>query len=199
MLLSDLEFIDNSFALDIDKNFALVPQEIISGERLHTLLTSMFLHAGILHIFGNMLYLFVFGDNVEDAFGHTSYLLFYIISGFASSFVYILTITDQQLFLIPLVGASGAISSVLGAYLVLYPKARILTLIFYGLPIILPIPAILFLGIWFVMQWFSGLYDITVLEGTTGVAYWAHIGGFIVGLIFALLFRLIKKPQEPSF
>lgn len=199
MLLSDLGFIDNRFALDIDNNFALIPQEIIRGERLHTLLTSMFLHAGLLHIFGNMLYLFIFGDNVEDAFGHASYFLFYIISGFASSFVYILTITDQQLFLIPLVGASGAISSVLGAYLVLYPKARILTFIFYGLPIILPIPAILFLGLWFVMQWFSGVYDVTVLESTTGVAYWAHIGGFIVGLIFALLFRLIKKPQKTNF
>jgi len=205
ILLSNFGFIDNSFAWDIERRFAMTPYYIIRGEELYTLFTSMFLHAGLLHLFGNMLYLYVFGDNIEDAFGHVSYLVFYTFSGLAASFAHIgfahtMSTANLELLTTPVVGASGAIAGVLGAYIVLYPKARILTLVFYGLPIIVPIPAILFLGFWFLMQWFLGTYDILALGNTSGVAYWAHIGGFIAGLILALIFGLKrKKAREARF
>ena len=195
ILLSNFGFIDSSFAGDIEKRFAMTPYYIIRGEELYTLFTSMFLHAGLLHLFGNMLYLYVFGDNIEDVFGHASYLVFYIVSGLAASFAHILSITDPKFYMTPVVGASGAIAGVLGAYLILYPKARILTLIIAGWPIIVPVPAIFFLGFWFLMQW------LEVLLGVVGnVAWWAHIGGFITGLALALIFGLKRKrAQEARF
>jgi membrane associated rhomboid family serine protease len=171
----------------------MVPEEIIHGQQLYTLFTSMFMHAGWLHLLGNMLFLYVFGDNIEDAFGHVGYLVFYIISGLVAALAYIVSI-----FLVPaigdlaagLVGASGAISGVLGAYIVLYPKAKIVALVFY---FILPVPAIIFLGFWFIMQWFYGFFDIS-----GGVAYWAHIGGFIAGMILALAFGLKRKKAREA-
>ncbi|MDI6848109.1 MAG: rhomboid family intramembrane serine protease, partial [Candidatus Bathyarchaeia archaeon] len=187
-LLSYYGLIDSRFAWDIDEKFAMKPNDIIYGEKLYTLFTSMFLHAGFFHLFGNMLYLYIFGDNIEDAFGHMSYLVFYIVCGLAASFAHIISITNSELYMTPVVGASGAIAGVLGAYIVLYPKARILTLVFYGLPIIVPIPAIIFLGFWFLMQWFLGMYDILLFNGSSGIAYWAHVGGFIAGLSLALIF-----------
>ena len=188
ILLSNFGFIDSSFAWDIERRFAMTPDHIIRGEELYTVFTSMFLHAGLLHLFGNMLYLYVFGDNIEDVFGHVSYLVFYIFSGLAASFAHILSITNSELYMTPVVGASGAIAGVLGAYLILYPKARILTLIIAGWPIIVPVPAMFFLGFWFLMQW------LEVLLGVVGnVAWWAHIGGFIAGLVLALVFGLKKK------
>ena len=195
MLLSNFGFIDSSFAMDIQRRFAMTPDHIIRGEELYTLFTSMFLHDGLLHLFGNMLYLYVFGDNIEDVFGHVSYLVFYIFSGLTASFAYIISITDPQLYTTPVVGASGAIAGVLGAYLILYPKARILTLIIAGWPIIVPVPAIFFLGFWFLMQW------LEVSFGAVGnVAWWAHIGGFIAGLSLALIFGLKRKrAQEARF
>lgn len=182
--LSIYGLIDTRFAVDIEERFAMQPYYIIQGQKLYTLFTSMFLHAGWLHLIGNMLYLYVFGDNVEDVFGHMSYLVFYIICGLAASFTYIISLES----FIPtdlVVGASGAISGVLGAYLVLYPKARILTLIF---PMIIPIPAVIFLGFWFLLQWL----DVIFVSGGM-VAYWAHIGGFIAGMILALVFGLKRK------
>jgi len=194
MLLSEYGLIDSKFAVDLGRNFAMKPGDIINGEKLYTLFTSMFLHAGFLHLFGNMLYLYVFGDNIEGAFGHLSYLIFYVVCGLAASFAHIVSITNRLLYTIPVVGASGAISGVLGAYIVLYPKARILTFVFYGWPILAPIPAIIFLGFWFMMQWLYGIFDIG-----GGVAYWAHIGGFIAGMILALIFGLQrKKAREAS-
>jgi hypothetical protein len=156
-------------------------------------LSSMFMHAGWLHLLGNMLFLYVFGDNIEDAFGHVGYLVFYIISGLVATLAYIVSIL-----LVPaigdlaagLVGASGAISGVLGAYIVLYPKAKIVALVFY---FILPVPAIVFLGFWFIMQWFYGFFDMS-----GGVAYWAHIGGFIAGMILALVFGLKRKKAREA-
>ena len=185
MLLSDYGLIDDSnFARDVEEKFAMSPYYIVRGERLYTLLTSMFLHAGWFHLLGNMLYLYIFGDNVEDVFGHMSYLVFYTICGLAASFTYIMSLESFiQTDLV--VGASGAISGVLGAYLVLYPKARILTLVF---PLIVPIPAIIFIGFWFLMQWLNVIF---VSGGM--IAYWAHIGGFIVGMILALTFGLKRK------
>ena len=177
--------------------FVMVPNNVIHGERFFTLFTSMFMHAGWLHLFGNMLFLYIFGDNIEDTFGHAGYIGFYIISGLAAAFTHILsivfapTINDLVGISMPsdlttgVVGASGAISGVLGAYLVLYPKAKIITLVFY---FILPVPAIVFLGVWFIMQWFFGFFDLS-----SGVAYWAHIGGFVAGMILALVFGLRRK------
>jgi len=190
MLLSDYGLIDdNSFARDMEEKFAMSPYYIVRGERLYTLFTSMFLHAGWLHLLGNMLYLYIFGDNIEDVFGHMSYLVFYIICGLTASFTYIMSLES----FIPthlVVGASGAISGVLGAYLVLYPKARILTLVF---PIIVPIPAVIFIGFWFFMQWLNVIF---VSGGI--VAYWAHIGGFIAGMILALAFGLKRKRAKEA-
>jgi membrane associated rhomboid family serine protease len=190
MLLSDYGLIDdNSFARDVEEKFAMSPYYIVRGEKLYTLFTSMFLHAGWLHLIGNMLYLYIFGDNVEDVFGHMSYLVFYTICGLAASFTYIMSLESFiQTELV--VGASGAISGVLGAYLVLYPKARILTLVF---PIIVPIPAIIFIGFWFLIQ---GLNVIFVSGGM--IAYWAHIGGFITGMILALIFGLKRKRTKEA-
>jgi membrane associated rhomboid family serine protease len=188
-------FLNSWFASEMEQEFVMVPYEIVHGQRLYTLFTSMFMHAGWLHLLGNMLFLYVFGDNVEDVFGHVGYIGFYVISGLAAAFAHILSIIFfQEMGSLSegVVGASGAISGVLGAYFVLYPRAKILTLVFYA---ILPLPAFVFLGFWFVLQWFYGIFDIA-----GGVAYWAHIGGFIAGMFFALIFGLKrKKAREARF
>jgi len=184
MWLSVFGLIDYSFVGDIEEKFAMPPYYIIRGEKLYTLFTSMFLHAGWLHLLSNMLFLYIFGDNVEDVFGHTRYLVFYIICGLAGSFTHIVSL-ESFIPIKSVIGASGAISGVLGAYFVLYPKARILTLVF---PIIVPIPAVIFIGFWFLMQWL----DVIFVSGGI-VAYWAHIGGFIAGMILALVFGLKRK------
>ncbi|HEX4545309.1 MAG TPA: rhomboid family intramembrane serine protease [Candidatus Acidoferrum sp.] len=140
------------------------------------LLTSVFLHAGLLHLAGNMLFLWIFGDNVEDSFGHLSYLFFYLVCGVGAGLL-------QSLFdlrsTVPALGASGAISGVMGAYTLLYPKARVLTLVFI---FVVPIPAIFVLGSWFLMQFLSGMNALGAgVMG--GVAWWAHIGGFLLGML----------------
>jgi membrane associated rhomboid family serine protease len=172
-------------------NYGMIPYFVLHGERLFTLVTAMFLHANILHLGGNMLFLYVFGDNVEDAFGHVRFLVFYLVSGFAASAAFIgaqMLSSDPTALLVPSVGASGAIAGVLGAYIVLYPKARILTLVLIGWFIILPLPAILFLGFWFVYQLLYGVLALGI-EAVTGIAYWAHIGGFVIGILFGLVWR----------
>lgn len=171
-------------------DLAMPPYYIIRGLRLHTLFTSMFVHAGSFHLLGNMLYLYIFGDNIEDTFGHLSYLILYVSCGLVASFAYILTGSGFRPDDI-VVGASGAISGVLGAYLILYPRTRILSLVFYGLPIVVPIPAVVFLGFWFLMQWLSAFFDVG-----SNVAWWAHIGGFAAGSILALVFGLKKKRAQ---
>ena len=187
------------FFYEVDYNkiiasYGMVPLYILRGERLHTLFTSMFLHGGFMHLFGNMVYLYIFGDNVEDAFGHFRYLLFYLICGVAADFTHILSITVASELVIPAIGASGAISGVLGAYLLLYPRARILTLVFFGWVFLTAIPAIFFLGFWFLMQWLFALFEVG-----GGVAYWAHIGGFVAGLILAPIFKRKEKQVEVSY
>jgi membrane associated rhomboid family serine protease len=174
-------------------NFTMVPAEIIQGRNLHTLITSMFLHADIFHIGGNMLFLYVFGDNVEDAFGHLPYLLFYLICGIIADFVHIFSISTSSGLLIPTLGASGAISGVMGAYILLYPRARIETLIITFVITIVSIPAIFFLGFWFLLQL---LYTWLDLSGN--VAYWAHIGGFLAGLILGLTARRKRRKPKPA-
>jgi membrane associated rhomboid family serine protease len=140
------------------------------------LLTSMFLHSGFLHIAGNMLFLWIFGDNVEDYFGHFGYLIFYLTCGVGAGLLHLLFNWHSSA---PALGASGAISGVMGAYLVLYPRARVLTLVFIFL---IPIPAVVILGYWFAIQILEGVFS---LGATSGVAWWAHIGGFAIGLILA--------------
>lgn len=169
------------------EEYAMVPIDILEGKNLHTMFTSMFLHADILHLFGNMLFLYIFGDNVEDAFGHGRYLLFYFLCGIAASLTHIISITNPSDLADPALGASGAISGVLGAYLILYPKARVITLVFFGWIFFTAIPAIIFLGFWFILQWLFAVYDIG-----GGVAYWAHIGGFLAGMLMA---PLLKREQ----
>jgi membrane associated rhomboid family serine protease len=140
------------------------------------LLTSMFLHGGVMHLLGNMLFLWIFGDNVEDYFGHFGYLLFYLACGVGSGLVHIFFNLSSHL---PALGASGAISGVMGAYLVLYPRAKVLTLVFIFL---LRIPAVFILGYWFLIQFLEGIGSVgTAAAG--GVAWWAHIGGFLLGML----------------
>jgi membrane associated rhomboid family serine protease len=142
------------------------------------LLTSMFLHAGFAHILGNMLFLWIFGDNVEAAFGHFAYLIFYLFCGIGAGLMHIAFNYSSH---IPALGASGAISGVLGAYIVLEPRNRILTLIFI---FVVRVPAAIVLGGWFLMQFLSGISSIGVAVNG-GVAVWAHIGGFLLGAMIA--------------
>jgi len=165
-----------------------IPAEISQGQDLFGLVSSMFLHGGWLHIAGNMLFLWVFGDNVEDTMGHVSYLLFYLLTGLAAGLAQVVIDSGSQ---IPLVGASGAISGVLGAYIMLFPHGRIRTLVFLGFFItVVLIPAWVQIGLWIVLQFFNGFASLGVrTEEGGGVAYWAHIGGFIAGMGLVWLFR----------
>ena len=159
-----------------------------------TLLTSMFLHGGWMHLGGNMLYLWIFGDNVEDRMGHVGFLIFYVISGIAAVMTHILLDPNSS---VPLVGASGAIAGVLGAYLVLFPRARILSLIPFGFfSRFVHVPAIYFLPIWFVLQLISGLGSM-VAGQAEGIAWWAHVGGFVAGMVLAFVFA--RRPRAAGW
>jgi len=142
------------------ESLLMVPADILQAKNLHTLFTSMFLHADIFHIGGNLLFLYIFGDNVEDAFGHFRYLLFYFICGLAADFVHILSLTTPMELAIPVLGASGAISGVMGAYVMMYPRARIRTLILAYFIAVVSVPAVLFLGFWFLLQLLYTWLDI---------------------------------------
>jgi len=175
--------------------FGLIPYELVHGiettpqiafPATASVFTSMFLHAGLMHLGGNMLYLWIFGNNIEDHLGHIGFLVFYLLSGVFAVFLFVLTGPDTQ---VPLVGASGAVSGVLGAYMLHFPKARVLTLFFFGWFIRMAwIPAIVVLGLWFVMQLLFALSGIGA-SASGGVAYMAHVGGFVFGLGAGLLFR----------
>ena len=164
-----------------------------------TVLSSMFLHGGWLHFLGNMLYLWIFGDNVEDRFGHLRYLVFYLFCGAIAALGQSIT---NPYSVVPMIGASGAIAGVMGAYFVLYPHSRVLTavFIFFYLDLV-EIPAIFFLGIWFFMQLFSGVGSIGADAASGGVAFWAHVGGFVAGAGLGALVRLrgqTPRPRESS-
>jgi membrane associated rhomboid family serine protease len=171
--------------------WGLVPENLMRGEGLITLLTSMFLHGGWMHIIGNMWFLWIFGDNLEDEMGHRGFLLFYLLSGLAAAAA---QVAMAPLSPIPMVGASGAIAGVMGGYLLLFPKARVdvlfIIVIFFR---IFAIPAWIVLGVWFGLQIFSGAS--TPVDGG-GVAYWAHAGGFVGGLLLALPAWLRRGGQE---
>ncbi|MDD3581538.1 MAG: rhomboid family intramembrane serine protease [Desulfobacca sp.] len=159
------------------------PRDLLS---IHLpLFTTMFLHGGWLHLIANMWTLYIFGDNVEDTLGHGRYLLFYLACGLAGSFLYLLTAPYSQ---IPVIGASGAIAGVMGAYFFLFPRSRVLTLIPFLFIYIVEIPAFIFLGFWFVLQFFSGTLSILSPGAGGGVAWWAHIGGFLCGVFLLYLF-----------
>lgn len=155
-------------------------------------LTGMFLHGGWLHIISNMWSLWIFGDNVEDRMGHVRFFLFYVLCGIASGFVHLLTNASSPL---PTIGASGAIAGVLGAYLLLYPRARVLCLIlliFY--PLFVELPAVIFIVVWFMSQFFSGAMALLSPGHAGGIAWWAHVGGFVAG---AIIYRLFVGPAPP--
>ncbi len=175
-------YLSGSFE-EIVNRYGMKPSSVFEGRELHTLLTSMFLHGGFLHIGGNMLYLWIFGDNVEDALGRKRFLAFYLLCGLAASLAHLLSDPSSS---VPTIGASGAISGVLGAYLVLYPRARVLTAVmyFYFIRVVM-IPALFFLGFWFVLQILSASF-LLVVGAPSGVAYWAHVGGFLAGVVMAL-------------
>jgi len=162
-----------------------------------TALTSMFMHGSWLHLLGNMLFLWIFGNNVEDALGKVRYLLFYLVGGFAATaaqtFVTLAYASDADA-AIPNVGASGAVSAVLGAYLLLLPRAKVLTIIFF---ILREVPAVLFLGIWFAFQLLDGSASIAHPEQGGGVAFFAHIGGFVFGFLVVKLVQQ-HRPMSPT-
>jgi membrane associated rhomboid family serine protease len=150
--------------------------------------SSMFLHGGWLHFLGNMLYLWIFGDNVEDRMGHVWYVIFYLLCGMAAAIGQAAT---QPYSMVPMIGASGAIAGVMGAYFVLYPHSRVLTVLFIFLFVdIVEVPAIFFLGIWFLMQFFSGIGSLGTGSATGGVAFWAHVAGFIAGAGIGTMWKL---------
>ncbi len=161
---------------------AQLPAELAVVPPAATLLTSMFLHGGLMHLAGNMLYLWVFGNNIEDSLGHARFLIFYLLCGVAAAFAQALPDPSSE---IPMIGASGAISGVLGAYLILFPHARVQVLIPFGFLFLHTLRAGWLLGFWFVFQLLSGLFGRA--EG--GVAFWAHVGGFVAGMALVLVMR----------
>jgi membrane associated rhomboid family serine protease len=166
------------------QTYGVVPADF----RVSTLITSMFLHGSWMHVIGNMWYLWIFGDNVEDRLGHGRFIVFYLLCGMIAALGQIATDPGSTL---PTIGASGAIAGVMGAYFVLYPRSRVLTLImliiFWE---VIELPAVVLLGFWFVMQLFSaGTIAVTASTGGGGVAFAAHVAGFIVGMIVGLVFR----------
>lgn len=187
--------LSGSFA-EIVESYGMVPRDIVRGQRLYTLITSMFLHGGYLHIIGNMWYLWIFGDNIEDACGRLRFLLLYLGSGLIASLAHILSDPGST---IPTIGASGAISGVLGAYLVLYPRANVLTLVtVLFIWHLVKIPAIAFLGFWFLLQVLSASVLLVARVPST-VAYWAHIGGFLAGAILVLPLRRRRRRGRLTF
>lgn len=160
--------------------WGMVPRFISEGHHLTGLVTHMFLHGGWMHLLGNMLFLYIFGDNLEDEMGHLRFALFYLLSGLAAALLQFLSAPLSD---VPMVGASGAIAGVMGGYLLLFPKARVdvllIIVIFFR---IFPVPAWIVLGVWFALQVFNGA--VTPTDGG-GVAYWAHAGGFVAGLVLA--------------
>ncbi len=170
-------------------NYGLIPARILTGDGLHTFITNIFLHGGWSHLLGNMLFLTIFGDNIEDCCGHFRYLAFYIASGVAASALWMFTAWNSPY---PAVGASGAISAVLGAYFILYPNVRIRTLMGVGIFWrVIRVPAYVMIGLWFFYQLLLASIPLN-----TGVAYWAHIGGFIAGMALSKIIKpRLRRPQ----
>ncbi len=166
------------------QTYGAIPAEISRGVDLETLFSSMFLHGGLLHLLGNMLYLWIFADNIEAVIGNFRFLMFYLAGGLLAGLAQVIVMPDSA---IPCIGASGAIAAVMGAYIVMYPRSRVrmLFILFFT---VFYIPAWVFLGVWFVQQLSSGIGGLGVDAG--GVAWWAHIGGFVFGLVSGYYYRV---------
>jgi len=181
-------------------NVAFIPARLWTGgayivPNVITIFVSMFLHGGLLHIGGNMLYLWVFGDNIEDRLGHFKYLIFYVACGFLATLAHAFVNPSSR---VPSIGASGAIAGVLGAYILLFPRARVTTLIpIFFFITVRELPAVFLLGVWFVLQFFSGVGSLGPRAETGGVAYFAHIGGFIAGMALIALFGGLRRRRPP--
>lgn len=185
--------------------YGLTPQLVIHPGDLAALkdgarsfVTSLFLHAGIMHFIGNMWVLWIFGDNVEDRIGHFRFLVFYLLCGIAAGLTHLAFNIHSR---VPCVGASGAIAGVLGAYFLLFPRARIRVLIpiFIVFPLVISLPAVIFIGLWFVMQLMNGMAAIGPQTMATGTAWWAHIGGFVAGLFLVSQLKTARKrPRDPA-
>lgn len=171
------------------EQWAFVPSRFLAnpGGDFVTLLTSMFMHAGWVHLIGNMLYLWIFGDNVEDRFGHIKFLAFYLLCGLAATFAQLVFSMNSS---IPNLGASGAIAGVLGAYILLFPQGKVKVLMGRS---VVPMPALVVIGLWIVLQLFSGIGSIASTAQAGGVAYMAHIGGFAAGFVLTFLLRGSQK------
>jgi membrane associated rhomboid family serine protease len=190
---------ENMFILDyglISQKF-FAPWSIVTfKEKFIPLITYMFLHGGFFHLFSNMYFLFIFGDNIEDRLGHFKYILIYILFGVISGLTQLTIFSDSPY---PLIGASGAVAGVMGAYFIFYPHSKIKTLIFIIIFITLwDIPAIYFLGFWFLLQFISGNFQISGVNGG-GTAWWAHIGGFLFGIFYAIIVLLKNKSYEEIY
>lgn len=172
------------------QQWAFVPRRFLAnpGGDLPTLFTSMFMHAGWLHLLGNMLYLWIFGDNVEDRFGHVKFTIFYLLCGIAATFAQLAFSAGSN---VPNLGASGAIAGVLGAYILLFPRSRVNVLMGRG---VIPMPALAVIGLWIVLQFVSGVGSISRSADGGGVAYMAHIGGFIAGVVLTFFLRGKEEP-----
>lgn len=171
--------------------FGAIPHYLLTFETVQpinpalTVFSSMFMHGGFFHLAGNMLYLWIFGNNIEDKLGHVKFIIFYLLAGVTAAYSHAITAPSS---LIPMVGASGAVSGILGAYLLLFPHARIHTLVFFGFFVrVIPLPAIFVIGFWIVIQLISGVLSKSV-PGGGGVAWFAHIGGFVFGLLIIKVF-----------
>ncbi|MFP3896405.1 MAG: rhomboid family intramembrane serine protease [Anaerolineales bacterium] len=185
-------------AVELIMKGGMIPNEVSSGLGLSeatSLLTSMFMHGSWLHLLGNMLYLWIFGDNIEDVMGDGAFLLFYLVAGIAAAFAQIAVYPTST---VPTIGASGAVAGVLGAYLILFPHARVRTLIFvFRFIRLVELPAIIVLGLWFLLQIFNGLASLGMMATMGGVAWFAHIGGFVTGLLVGWRLRKRNPPQPP--
>ena len=170
---------------DFIQAWSFVPVRFMANPagELVTIFSSMFMHAGWVHLGGNMLYLWIFGDNVEDRFGHLQFLAFYLVCGIAATFAQLVFSMGSD---IPSLGASGAIAGVLGAYLLLFPNHRVTIMAGYG---VTQMPALVVVGLWFVLQLFSGIGSLGAAADTGGVAFMAHIGGFVTGFVLAFILR----------
>jgi len=177
------------------KQWSVVPADVVAGQRWITVLTAMFMHAGWAHILGNMVYLWAFGPEIEEAMGGLRYLVFYLLSGLAASAAQIVTAPGS---IIPNLGASGAIAGVMGAFLITYPRDQIRTLVLLGwFTRITVIPAALLIGLWFLIQLFSQVGAMANVQ-SGGVAYMAHLGGFIFGAVAARVFESSSAARNPT-
>jgi membrane associated rhomboid family serine protease len=187
-------FVEMSGGDPFIQRWSVVPRRLLANpaEDFPTVFTSMFMHGGWMHLIGNMLYLWIFGDNVENRLGHIKYLIFYLLCGIAGTIAQVAVSSNSN---VPNLGASGAISGVLGAYIVMFPKGQVRVLLGRG---IVNMPAFIVLGLWIVLQFVNSIGSITQSTETGGVAYMAHIGGFVTGLILAFIFGGGKRVQATA-